>query len=507
MTDGQDDFVTIRPRRIDTPAGGAVAPARVDAPSPAPARGRHGPIALIAGLLAILVCVVWLLPKFVTPPRVDDIAATLPAPDSRAREAKEQAAAPFASLRHERERKHAESMLQRFVELQIRLDDEMGVDRWAGEEFAAAQAMANEGDAHFVGERFEAAFERYQSGIAALEALVARGDAKFDAALARALEAIARGQPDVALAALDEAALVHPQDPRIRDARTRLERAPRIAELRARGDAALAAGAFNEAADAYAQALALDGSQTDLAAAVERARARAADEAFAALVSEGYAALDAGRLDDAKRAFGAALARRPNDPAAADGLAQVAQSGTLSRIERVRRAAERHEAAEDWAAAERAYAEALAVDATLKFAADGRARAVARAELDRALESALADTGRLSNDAAFAETVALYERAAAVPSAGPRLTGQVDRLEAALAIASKPVPVVLTSDAATDVTVYQLGPIGRFERKEVSLRPGRYLVTGSRRGCRDVRLEVEVRPSMPPVDVRCQESL
>jgi hypothetical protein len=76
-----------------------------------------------------------------------------------------------------------------------------------------------------------------------------------------------------------------------------------------------------------------------------------------------------------------------------------------------------------------------------------------------------------------------------------------------LATAARAVPVVITSDSATQISVFQVGSIGAFARKELNLRPGRYVITGSRAGCRDVRVEVMVVPDMPPVDIRCRETI
>ena len=138
---------------------------------------------------------------------------------------------------------------------------------------------------------------------------------------------------------------------------------------------------------------------------------------------------------------------------------------------------------------------------------DGRARANGRALLDQKLQSALADPGALSSDSTYAETVALYRGAAKIASPGPRLTDQLNRLERALALASNPVPVVLTSDSVTEVTISQVGALGKFARKELQLRPGRYILKGSRDGRRDVRREIDVLPQMPPVEISCRETI
>ena len=54
-----------------------------------------------------------------------------------------------------------------------------------------------------------------------------------------------------------------------------------------------------------------------------------------------------------------------------------------------------------------------------------------------------------------------------------------------------------------------MGAIGFFERKELSLLPGRYTIVGSRDGYRDVRSEIRVVIDQPvePVRVVCTEPM
>jgi len=67
----------------------------------------------------------------------------------------------------------------------------------------------------------------------------------------------------------------------------------------------------------------------------------------------------------------------------------------------------------------------------------------------------------------------------------------------------------LESDERTEVTVYHVGRLGTFARRELTLRPGRYTVVGSRRGYRDVRrtLVVAAGGSGEPIQVRCEDEL
>ena len=90
-----------------------------------------------------------------------------------------------------------------------------------------------------------------------------------------------------------------------------------------------------------------------------------------------------------------------------------------------------------------------------------------------------------------------------------RLAGQRDTLSRLLNRAATTLTVALVSDNMTDVSIYKVGRLGSFMRKEVRLRPGTYIAVGSRLGYRDVRLEFRVGPEndIGPVIVQCEERI
>jgi hypothetical protein len=92
-------------------------------------------------------------------------------------------------------------------------------------------------------------------------------------------------------------------------------------------------------------------------------------------------------------------------------------------------------------------------------------------------------------------------------AAGPRIAQERQRLDAALKRATNKVTVRLSSDNATEVTLQRVGPLGRFQDREVALTPGTYTLVGSRPGYKDVRVEVIVDPDAPAqrVFVACEE--
>jgi hypothetical protein len=96
-----------------------------------------------------------------------------------------------------------------------------------------------------------------------------------------------------------------------------------------------------------------------------------------------------------------------------------------------------------------------------------------------------------------------------IDSPGPRHLRQMQALERALVRSRAVVKVVLQSDGVTRVVVHKVGTLGAFKQKSLELRPGTYVVVGTRRGYRDVRQTLVVNPDAPPppVLVRCEEAI
>jgi hypothetical protein len=125
------------------------------------------------------------------------------------------------------------------------------------------------------------------------------------------------------------------------------------------------------------------------------------------------------------------------------------------------------------------------------------------------LDKLIAEPDRLSVPSLMQKATMLIVNITTRQNVGTRLAEQRDELSRLLKRAATPLTVPLVSDNVTDVTIYKVGRMGNFMRKEVSLRPGTYIVVGSRPGFRDVRLEFRVAPEieMEPVIVQCEEQI
>jgi hypothetical protein len=200
---------------------------------------------------------------------------------------------------------------------------------------------------------------------------------------------------------------------------------------------------------------------------------------------------------------------RPDSREARDGLEQAQQGAKLDEIALAEARGLAFERRELWEQAIALYRSVLANDETLLFAQTGLARAEARAGLDAKLRNLLDNPTLLFGDRVLADARKLLETAAAEALPGERLAGQIAELSRLVELASQPIPVRLTSDELTTVTLYRVGQLGTFASRDIELRPGNYTVIGSRDGYRDVRQTFTVRPggNLAPINVVCVEPI
>lgn len=282
-------------------------------------------------------------------------------------------------------------------------------------------------------------------------------------------------------------------------ARQRLASAERLA----------AAGDLAAAQSDYQAALRLEPQSQAAREGLQRVKDRMAAEEFRRRMAEGFAALNAGDLPGAQARFLKAKALRPEASDAAEALAQTETRLRTARIEAARQRALAAEQREDWAGALAAYEDALSMEPALQFAQQGKERTAAMVTLEQRVAFFVNQPGLLDSDAQLENAVRLLQDLQAAPPLGARLSAEADKLGGLVQTAKTPVRVLIASDSLTEVSVYRVGRLGRFGERELTLRPGRYIVVGSRDGYRDERLELVVKPGPDPIHVTilCKEKV
>jgi hypothetical protein len=478
-------------------------------PTPDQLRSQGFRRGLVAGGLAFLALAAGFV-FFVLPEWVERNAATAQVEAASAAAAQPGPAAVAApDLRQLAESKQVfdelrAKLARRYEDLEAR-----GAGAWGGDGYANAARELADGDAAAAQRDYPRALEILRAADADLQAVAELAPARLKDALAAGAAALDAGDQAESRRQFELALQIEPANAL---AKRGLERADSIVEVKrllADAEALERSGQSTDAEAAYRKVLQLDRDTAAARAGLTRVQSQASAAAFAAAVSEGLGGLARKDFAAAKAAFERAGRIRPGAPEVVDGLAQVERALGDRTIGAHLAAAEQAERAERWSVALTEYRKALDIDRNLLAAQQGVERAEPRAMLDGELSAYLERPERLFSAEVRSAARTAVQRAKGVAAPGPVLAGQVSTVERLIADAETPMRVALASDNQTEVTIYRVGRLGAFERKDMELLPGRYTVVGVRPGYRDVRRELTLLPgsAAPTLVIRCEEPI
>lgn len=470
------------------------------------------------GLLLLAVAVFFLLPQSIdptkqgqepTPQLATSGAQTEPSGTTTVQPSRGATdTTPWSDAQLAKLRKQAQEVLAELLDLQFALQ-ERGVEQWAAGRFAEVATLAAAGDELYKNRQYEKATDLYQQGLTDLQNLRDSIPETSKLLLAQALEAIEQGDIEAADAALEMATLIEPANADIATLKLRTAVLPQLLSLLAQAADAEASGDLATAEQLLQQASKLDPLHQRASGELQRIASKAREQEFNKAMSEGYAALDEGHLDGARKAFRAAAKLQSGSTEATSALQEVEAAATAQQLATLNRSGRQQEQQEQWQKAVAAYEKAQKIDSSVLFASDGLNRSRARAQLDKQLRTVIEQPQRLADAGVAESTAKLVQQAGEVTPRGPVLSQQISRLNTLLAEANTTVDVTLRSDGETEVIVYKVARLGRFQERELTLRPGTYTALGTRNGYRDVRRSFTIAhdSTPPPVTVTCTEPI
>jgi tetratricopeptide (TPR) repeat protein len=460
------------------------------------ARNRRRGIVIAAVLILATAGVAVLLPKLAREQKVDIGELQLPTGPTEAEQNAEKRAEELTV-------KHTE-LSKRVLEL-----DSKAAAQWGGPEFAAARKSLDEIGGMLERRKFEGAPVPLDQLTKALDAIDARIPQALSAQIAEGKRALDAGEFENARQAFDTALKIDPGNQDATDWLGKVAAASGVVPTLADAENAEAAKDLPKAQTLFADVLKRNPGNEAATAGLARVKQAMAENTFNAEMGAGLAALNAGRLSEARTHLERARQLRPDSTEVGAALQRVADTGSGRSTAELAERASRLASEERWAEALEIYDEALARDPSLKFAQDGRAAVAPRAELGKRLQALIERPERLAADEVRVEAERLLARAKALPNQGPVIRSQVSRLELLLPTFNQPIVLALESDNATEVAIQRVGFFGAFDRREVTLKPGKYTVTGKRSGFRDVRREITVAPGQggQTIVIRCLEPI
>lgn len=220
-------------------------------------------------------------------------------------------------------------------------------------------------------------------------------------------------------------------------------------------------------------------------------------------------ARNAGR-DSADRNSGLGILQRaaeapPSPPSSADANVSVSSIG----LDPLRSEAAQQEREARWTLALRSYEKALSIDPTATFAQHGKQRVEKLARLQQDIDYYLANPTRLQSPDPLKHAKDLLVAAEGSQNSGEFLQASQQKLRNLVDRLGIAVPIMLRSDAETQVSIYRIGTFGQFMEQRLTLSPGEYLAVGTRDGYRDVRIRFRVFPDARDtvIEIRCEERI
>jgi tetratricopeptide (TPR) repeat protein len=496
-----NDFEPIKPAEVPLTQA-----EKSTAPSPLPWQQRPSTYVALAVCILLALLVIFVLPLLIKPV---DTPAVIIQPESMSDQSPATVQeTPFKDAQLAKARRESQDVLSQLLEKQSYLE-KRNIQQWDEPAFQAALKKAAEGDRLYRQRQFDESQVAYRDALEQLSALEARIPQEISNTLTKGDEAFANGNADMAKALYQRVLAIDPANTQAESGIARTATLNEVLTLVTQANDALHEQQLEQAQDLFVQALTLDARHPEAIQGKEQVASLILERDFNGAMSRGFQALEKNQFSVAARAFRQALTLRPGDKAANSGLSQAnnaaAQVTTKTRLNK----AAALEASEQWHQARDIYQQILAGDSSVVEARLGQIRSSTRASLSDDIDKILRAPLRLASPNVLEHARQLLQDAGGIQSPGPNHRQQVDRLGEVLIQAVTPVPVKLRSDNTTVVTLFKVGELGIFSEKQLSLKPGNYVVAGSRSGYRDVRVEFQVTPwgMSAPIEVICREPI
>lgn len=492
----------------------AGSPVTTDGPAPSapPPKSGWEPKTLLIGFALVILAgfIFWVLPDLVGPQnnrqtQVDINPAAADTPTVVTKQA------PIATAKAKIIAEQAEALAETFLRKLIALED-LGLALWDPNALAQInqEAMAAD-DAYRAGEA-QTALALYTQLLATVTELEADLPDRRAENLAQAQQALSEADDRNALKFWEIAAQLNPQKVEVQSTWQAVQQIPTISALMSEADIAERAGQVEAANTILREATALFPDWAPSQKAATRIQQILIRKQFQSSMSLGFTALSEGSYDAAIRAFERATSIDPNASAAQDGLEQVRQAQLKEQIQALFIEAQEAETQGRWLDAKAAYEAARSLAPNLTDLTARIETIDARIALAAALTQILADPARLQSDTELNQARDLAITISQLPPPVGDLQASLPVLTRMLSHARRALTLTLTSDGQTTVTVLRLGQDGRLGQimeTRLTLFPGRYVVTGSRRGYKDVRHELTLSSDTPnpTLTVVCDEPI
>jgi hypothetical protein len=353
---------------------------------------------------------------------------------------------------------------------------------------------------------------RYPEAVAQLRDARKRAEieiAERDKAIRKATDdagkALAWDMADDAKLHLAELQRLDPTNPDLPGMLGQLERLPALLEALRAADIARAEKRPAKELEQLRKALAIAPERPGLKQLADALARQIAEDNFRQAIAQAEANMDRGDLAAAQKSLAAARAIHP----ARNEVAQLA--GRIAGLERSQRFASLTANAktaagrDDWAQALGLLQEAAKIEPNTVAPQIAQARGVLAAQAGVA--GFLQQPNRLGTPAIAAQAEAALKSAEPFVNVSPALMRSSTQLKDTIALYGREITVRITSDNLTHIQVRGIGQVGIVREKTIRLKPGEYLIEGSRTGYKSKLVRATIAPNAEPLSLHvvCDE--
>mgnify|MGYP000116361714 CR=1 FL=1 len=454
-------------------------------------------------LLSVLYVVVFTLPKNVKPLQQvntkDFVKEELKKPID---------VSPWQEAQLAKNRKSAQDILSKVMNKQKLLEHKK-VKTWAKKDFLSAISIAEYGDVHYRLQEFDQALQNYQLTLKQLQSIEDKLEETFSQYYQSGVMALKDNNQQQALSELTIALYIKPDDAQALIAMKRSEVIQDVIKLVDEGNVLIAEKNLDAAKDKLLQAQEIDQLSELVEQQLDFVNKEIVERNYSTAMSLGYVHLNKQEYQQALHDFTIAKQIKPTITDPAKAIIETQNKQKQSIITLKTQQAIQHESTEDWPEAIALYKEILALDSTLMAARIGLIRTDSRDKLDSELKEIINKPQRLTNSGVYHQATKTLKDAKQIKESKPKLKQQIASLAKLLQQLTIPIPLFITSDNQTQVTLYRVGELGNFANKELQLKPGEYTFVGSREGYRDVRHQITLMPNSPlhTIEISCIEKV
>lgn len=383
-----------------------------------------------------------------------------------------------------------------------------GIQKWGGRAYQDIKNNYAKGDAFYLEGNYENAYAQYTVALVELNKLSKQTNEILQFNLDAGKKALESNNFNDAIKFLDITISISPDNTLYTDYYQRALSLEEMMDLMNQGIELENNMDLNSAREIYKTALKLDSNYGPVISLLDNLEKKITRNDFETRMSEGFIALTNNDFQSAKALFTAAKDINPESDEPIDAIIQLQEQEKDISISSLETISKEQESLEQWELAIDTYQKLLKIDSDLQFAKVGLIRSKLRQQMHAQIQSYIDDYDILNDPLIMQRATNLLMKSTKIEG-GLRLKEQISELNRLLKRANTPVRITLLSDNLTRVRVFKVSELEIFNVKQITLRPGNYIVVGIREGYRDIRVEFRVAPEIriSPITIICEEKI